>query len=228
MPQGTTVPRLTLKPLFVWWAMAATFFLAQINGFSDLPSELHTGNGISLASANQSLYAAVLSPQTRIQLSFGFATDEVFGPDQFFDSFTINLQDTDAKFTAVLAVLDASGLRLAPATPGALPVDPSSFRLESTMVPPLSTTLQKELSFRLDVPVPTEMVGSQINVVFDLFDNLDSVRSVGWFSDVSVVPEPSTWALLVLGIGLFGRTCLSKREKVPRSSLTAAAKPRSI
>jgi hypothetical protein len=192
-----------LKAFSLVWALPFISFLSLARG--EIPEELHTGGGIPLVSATQSLFAPNLVPETRLQLNFGFSTDEIFAPDQFFDSFTITLQDAGGLSTAVLLVADTSGVTLAPPTPGGIPVNPLSLNLESTAVPPLSLTLAKQLAFHLDAPIPAQMVGGQINVFFDLFDNLDSVPSLGWFSDVSIVPEPGSGSLMLLAVAVLGK-----------------------
>ena len=54
-----------------------------------------------------------------LAFNFGFETDEVFGPGQFFDSFTLTLRSVDDLVTLILVTADASGVVFAPSTPGA-------------------------------------------------------------------------------------------------------------
>ena|SRR5688572_24479602 len=206
---------------FLWVAL---FLLAPGKSLANLFLELPTGGGVPLISASQSLFAPVAIQDPRLELTFGFGTDETFAPGQFFDSFTISLQDSGAAFTAVLLAVDASGLTLAPPTPGGLAVNPLSFTFDSTSIPPLSTTLEKQFSFRLNAPIPAQMLGAPINVQFDLFDNLDSVKSIGWVSEIAIVPEPvpAIGALMLLAVAVFRislRAAHLRREAKPKAGL---------
>jgi hypothetical protein len=189
------VLRLCVVAVVIWLA-GATLALAQGSMVV-----LRTGGGIPLLSTNASLTVPFPAPDPRLQFDFGFSTDEVFAPGQFFDSFTVTLQDTGAVQTAILLVADASGLVIAPPTPGTILIDPSSIMNAPIPFPSLQPVLASKMAFTVIASIPPQLAQlQQLNVYFDLADNLDAVASLGWFDNVSIiVPEPAAAFLIVLG-----------------------------
>jgi hypothetical protein len=45
--------------------------------------------------------------------------------------------------------------------------------------------------------------GRSVLVRFDLFSNQDGMHSLGFYSDVAVVPEPEVWVLVMIGAVIF-------------------------
>lgn len=161
----------------------------------------NTGNGQSLVSEVQSILVESGLQQPRLVFDFGFATDETPAPGSFLDSFTVTLQDSAKSFSAVYLTADATGVAWAPPTPGALLVDPASITARPIAYPNLPPGLASQTAFEVSAPIPPQFLGNSVNLYFDLFDNLDSRISQGWFSGVNVVavPEPQALALLLVG-----------------------------
>lgn len=161
----------------------------------------NTGNGQSLVSEVQSILVQAGLQQPRLVFDFGFATDERPAPGSFLDSFTVTLQDSAQSFSAVYLTADATGVAWAPPTPGALFIDPASITARPITYPNLQPSLASQTAFEVSAPIPPQFLGSSVNLYFDLFDNLDSRISQGWFSGVNIVavPEPQALALLLAG-----------------------------
>ena len=161
---------------------------------------LRTGVGLPLQTESRSLALTGVEVEPVLQFSFGFATEEKFIPDTVFDSFTVTLQSSTSSLTAVCLAADIGGLLLAPPTPGGLTLDPATLRAQAIVYPSLQPVLPVRSAFQVSLPVPVSLRGGPVNIFFDLFDNLDSAASQGWFSDIVVlqVPEPRTWGLMFL------------------------------
>lgn len=189
-----------LMPMIVWLGAVSAAVSVRGQG-STQPVVLRTGGGIPLLSTNLSLTIPAVIPDPRLQFDFGFATDEVFGPGQFFDSFTVTLQDTGGLQSVVVLVADISGLVIAPPTPGTIPLDPTSVTNTAIPFPSLEPTLATRMAFTIVLPLPAPLAQlPQLNVYFDLADNLDTIQSLGWFNSVMIiVPEPAAGSLITLG-----------------------------
>jgi hypothetical protein len=185
--------------VFCWLASAGSLWAASS------PIVLNTGGGQPLQTESRQLSLDPLLIQPSLVFNFGFATDEAFAPGTFLDSFTVTIQTTDSQFTAVYLTTDASGTVLAPATPGALAIAPTTVSLGSIAYPPLSPLLSRQSAYAVSALIPSQFFGSSFNVYFDLFDNGDAVVSQGWFSDLRIadIPEPQAWSLLLAAIGLW-------------------------
>jgi hypothetical protein len=171
---------------------------------------LNTGSGTPLVSVSRPLFVAANLVEPRLQFDFGFATDEIFIPSTFLDSFTVTIQNPDQSLTAVYLTADASGTVLAPVTPGTLPIDAATINTSAINYPSLQPVLAHQRAFLVSAAIPSQFVGGSINVFFDLFDNQDLKASQGWFSNLQIVsvPEPQTWTLVLLA----GVLCWSFRR----------------
>jgi hypothetical protein len=167
----------------------------------------NTGGGQPLVSDVRPLFVDAALVQPRLQFNFGFATDESFVPNAILDSFTVTIQSSNQLYTAVYLTADASGVVWAPATPGALVIDPATIDFQAIAYPSLQPVLVLQRAFQVSALIPSQFLGGSINVYFDLFDNLNPQASQAWFSDlrVTAVPEPQAWMLLLLA----GLSCWS-------------------
>ena len=150
-----------------------------------------------------------------MQFAFGFATGETPQPGVLADSFTVTLQSLNQQITAVYATIDASGLVIAPPSPGAVALNPVSIQV--TPVPlSLSPARARKQSWAYQVSalIPAQFGAGPYNLYFDLFDNQNGIPSQGWFnvSGLVAVPEPSTLALFAGG-GLLLWRIRMKRKK---------------
>lgn len=103
--------------------------------------------------------------------------------------------------TLVVLTADAGGLVWAPFTPGAVPISPDTIARAPIAFPSLESVLVHQVAFAVTVPLPPVFSGL-LHVHFDLFDNLDSTASLGWFRAVQV-PEPATVTLLITAGAFF-------------------------
>lgn len=168
---------------------------------------LNTGGGATLVSQVQTVAVSSNPVQPRLEFNFGFATQEAVTQGRFLDSFSVTIQTLNQLTTALYLTTDASGIVLAPASPGAVVIDPASVTLLAIAYPSLQPVLPNQRAYQVSAPIPVEFRGGSVNVFFDLFDNLDAGASQGWFSDlhVAIVPEPGITGLLMLAAVL----CLS-------------------
>jgi hypothetical protein len=160
---------------------------------------LSTGGGSSRVVAQTNLFLPSGLTQPALDFSFGFATDEVAAPELFLDSFSLTILRTNDNAGAVFFTLDAGGLVLAPETPGGIFIDPSGLQVTPITYPTLQPVLLNQAAFHFIAEVPAELVGSNAQLIFSLFDNQDATASQAWFGQVSLIPEPGVAALLLLG-----------------------------
>lgn len=165
------------------------------------PVLLATGGGQPLVSASLPVPVFPASNPAPLEFRFAFGTDEVFSPGGVFDSFTITLQDAAMTHTLLLLTADASGVVWAPATPGAIALDPDSIARIATNYPSGQPVFARQVSYQVTVPVPAQYHGRSATLFLDLFDNLNTTASQGYFHLINV-PEPASWA-----IGLGGALC---------------------
>lgn len=175
---------------------------------------LNTGGGQPLISAVRPLFVDGVLVQPRLLFNLGFATDETGVPGSFLDSFTVTIQDLNQVFTAIYLTVDAAGTVVAPPTPGTVVIDSATISTDAMAYPSLNPVLLNRRAYAVSAPIPVQFIGSQINIYFDLFDNLNPIPSQGWFSDLTLqsVPEPATWTLLALGGAL---RLLRRRKRTP-------------
>lgn len=199
------------KGLNVWVGLGLLLSL-QLSWAQGTLTVLDTGGGQPLISRTNTVSVSSSLLQPRLEFNFGFGTAETPQPETFLDSFTVSIQDTQTQTNfAVYLTIDASGLVLAPPTEGALAIDPTTITVTDSTIgyPEGLATLANRSAYHISAAIPSQLVGGDINVFFDLFDN-QTVASQGWFSDLQVVPEPQAWALLVLGMGSW---CWIKRRR---------------
>ena len=153
--------------------------------------------GASFMSATQSL--RLETTQQQIQFAFGYATDELVSPGVFSDSFTLSLGGVNP-LLAILSTSDASGTVWAPSTPGTFPLSAGNLAVEEIAFPDLGTTFARQHAYAVTLTVPNEFTGQDLNFYSDFFNNQNGNHSLAWVGALSVVPEPSTWALLAVGL----------------------------
>ena len=115
---------------------------------------LRTGDGVPLQTEARSMMVNASLREPRLQFSFGFATEENVVPDRILDSFTVMLQDSNRLFTLVCLTADASGVLLAPPTPGGLPLDPATISAQAIPYPSLQPVLPSRSAFQISLPFP--------------------------------------------------------------------------
>jgi hypothetical protein len=164
---------------------------------------LRTGGGSPLVTFTELVSVPSNALPSALSFEFGFGTDEVPSPGVFLDSFSVTVQDAARLNTLVLLTADGSGMVWAPPTPGGVGISPDAILRSSIPFPSLTPVTAQQTAFLVTVPLPTVFSGA-VNVHFDLFDNLDSVASLGWYNRVRV-PEPGSWVLL--GGGLLWLCC---------------------
>jgi hypothetical protein len=164
---------------------------------------LQTGSGQPLASLSQTLPVnGLASPE--LVFNFGFVTQEVVQPGTLLSSFTVTVENPATAASAVLVTIDAGGPVWAPVSPGNLTLSDSQI-LRQGILPPTTPPVQGQGSaYSVVFPLPASLVGSTLQVSFDLFDDQSGKSSIGWYSGLALAstPEPGTWALLLLGAGL--------------------------
>ena len=163
---------------------------------------LRTGAGTPLVSATQAMGSFSASGPASFQFAFGFSTDEEPTPSLFLDSITLTLAEANGALTAIYNTTDRNGPFGAPPAPGTIFVSPDSIMRQPENFPDLDPDHAHRFSYLVTAPVPTELLGRELNFYVDLFDNQNGVNSLGWFS-ITPVPEPTTWALLVTALVFF-------------------------
>jgi hypothetical protein len=185
-----------------WPTIASFWFLsiAALVGQGTLrPTVLVTGTGQPLVTESRTIQTLSNAGEMRLSVHLGFSTEETSQPGIFADSFSLTLQPANSSLAPILYfTMDAGGVVWAPPSPGTFPIDPDSILRTPVSFPTLNPELPNQLSFQFDAPIPNEYVGQALSLHFDLFDNGNAARSLGWFSEPAIVPEPSEVALLFL------------------------------
>jgi hypothetical protein len=163
---------------------------------------LRTGGSTPLVSATQAMGSFSASGPASFQFAFGFSTDEEPTPSLFLDSMTLTLAEANGALTAIYNTTDRNGSLWAPPAPGAIFISPDSILRQSIAFPDLEPQHAHRFSYLVTAPVPTELLGRDLNFYVDLFDNQNSAHSLGWFS-IAPVPEPAVWAILATAVIFF-------------------------
>ena len=160
---------------------------------------LHTGDGSPLTTITQPLFVDPSIRSPTLAFDVGFSTEETPQPNVFLDSFTLTLQDKNKTFTTVYLTVDASGFSWAPSASGPVLIFPESVARRAITFPNLDPSLLHNFAYTVQAPIPQELVGRPLTLYLDLFDNQNSLRSLAWTSGFSIIPEPETWTLALLG-----------------------------
>jgi hypothetical protein len=146
---------------------------------------------------------SIVSEPTLV-FNFGFGTDEPFQDGFIFDSFSARVQTLSRSQVLTVVTADRTGVYVTPETPGGVVLTPGALVSVLTDFPSLQPALGVTAARNFRIALPATMADQPLELTFELFDNLNNVRSVGAFWDVHVVlvPEPSTVSLFLLG-GLF-------------------------
>lgn len=133
-----------------------------------------------------------------LEFDLGFGTNESWAPGAFSDSFTIGVQTAQGEQVFVLTA-DASGFTWAPAFPDGLSLDEADIVRELVPFGAPGESLAQASAYHARVELPASWSGEEVSVWFELFDNGNDIRSVAYFSNLKLVPEPRAAALLALG-----------------------------
>jgi len=165
------------------------------------PVVMHTGSGSMLLTDTVPYMSNPGLPASSfLHIHFGFATEEQPQPGVFPDSFTISL--TGPSGTVYLATADANGISWAPAVPGSLPISESEIQRQPILFEVSTEGLSPIGSYDLGYALPQTWLGIPLTINFDLFDNQNLQKSLGYYGMVPV-PEPSCGVLLLSGLVLW-------------------------
>ncbi len=179
---------------------------------------LQTGGAGALVTATEEIDPSG-QVEPRIRFAIGFATAEQPAPGALLDSFTFSLRGAAGSGPSVYYLTaDGSGLQLAPSTPGNLALDPQSISLTPIPFPEGLTGLPNGQAWEVLAPVPEGLRNGPLVVHLDLFDNGDLQASLGWASQVGVVPEPTSGVLLLVGLAAGGAMLRTRRDRRGRSA----------
>lgn len=171
---------------------------------------LQTSEGVFLVTEMRSLTWAPTDTPPMLYFSLGFSTDEAPSPGEFLDSLSVTLQTDNGDLTLLLLTIDAFGLVVAPPSPSAYPLDPNDVVSTPIEFPSIEPVLANQFAFEFSAALPEALLGRNTTLYFDLFNNQNSLQSLGWFSSEIRIPEPSAAALALLGVGV---ACLVRRFK---------------
>lgn len=145
----------------------------------------------------------------RLRYELGFATVETPGTGFLYDSLTVSLARADGSGSTVVVTGDAFGLTIAPLTPGGLLAGGGVAVTEIAPSLPELAGFPTTFAYTVDVELPPALRGFPLLTTFDFFHNDDGRLSRGY---ALVVPEPATWALLLVGGVLVGLSVRPARE----------------
>lgn len=184
--------------------------VAAITLFLSFPRHLNAAETVLFSGGTQPLLtverqldvpsSAISAPL--LTFHFGFSTEEIFEPGDIFDSFSVLLRNPTSGATGFLLTTDASGIVWAPTMEGGFQLDPEKIVRQSIPFADVDPNLSRKLAYEVSFALPEAFVGDRVNVIFDLFDNQNAARSLGYFSDLTVIPEPSTGVIWALGAAL--------------------------
>jgi hypothetical protein len=175
------------------WRTATSAAIAQQGG----AAVFQTGSGEVLATLEQTF----TSPAPFIlRFDFGFSTTEMVLPGVLLDSFTVSVRDESSGQSAILITADPTGFQKTPSSPGQVPINVDTISLRPITYPAGVPSVGQAQAFTFEATLPPVFGGSGTTLIFDLFDNQNSLGSVAFVDNVMVVPEPSSMALGALGI----------------------------
>ena len=154
------------------------------------------GQAFVTATEHVFLPANVTSPMLTFEV--GFTTDEGAVPNQTLDALTVSLQSPVTRQTAILMTADAAGTAWLPPPNGNLKLDPTALIFREVVFASVRK-LANAKAYQVNVSIPSELGGESVDLLFDLFDNQDLPQSFGYFTAVTVVPEPSIGMMVALG-----------------------------
>lgn len=180
-------------------AVVLSCFPAMGQGNFDSIKILRTMEGDPLITLSDPLLIPTGLAVPTVRFQFGFETDEVFAAGTVFDAVTVSFATPDGGTIVYVSTLDAGGAGFALVTPGAYQIDRSTIS-ELAIAPPLiDQGLLTKQAFDVTVMLPGFYAGQQNQVRLDLFDNRNGTSSLGWISNVVIVPEPVTTVMLLAG-----------------------------
>ena len=185
-----------------WWLTLLLSVAVMGSAAGRAQGVLNTEPGLGFTSQQVSVQFGrdLVSPM--LLLRFGFSTDEIVRAGEIADSFTISLVDDQGGLALVLVTADAGGVVWAPETPGTTPVARDSIVAAAIEYPSLTPVLANPLAYAIEVALTDEVLDRPLTLYFDLFSNDNDIASQAWFSEVTVVPEPATVALLAVGLAV--------------------------
>ena len=169
---------------------------------------LETSDSAVLVTETRSVAWGPSDTPPLLYFSLGFSTDEAPQPGEFLDSLSVTLQTDNGDLTFLLLTIDAFGLVVAPPTPSLDPLNPNDVVSTPIEFPSVEPVLANQFAFRFTAFLPDALAGRDASLFFDLFNNQNSLQSLGWFSSEIWIPEPSVATLLAVGIGL---SCVMRR-----------------
>lgn len=118
----------------------------------------------------------------QLEFIFGFSTEEPVSLQDFFDSFSITLQNNDdSSNSALLLTADRSGTQWEPSNPGGLTLDPSWISYGARAFPAgITPDLPFDQAFAVTFHIPAEFLNETNTLFLDLFDNQDANRSLAF------------------------------------------------
>ena len=165
-----------------------------------------------------------LAVPSMLAFDFAFST-EATSAAAFPDSFAVSIITTlDGDFLDIL-VVDLFGVIPDPSDgiegiTGALPID-VDYNSSVTIAGFVPFGGGTTYSGRISLMLPSEVLGEEATIYFDLFDELNGAATIAAVDNIAIepktasVPEPSSFALLVVGggglLGVTGRKKLQRR-----------------
>jgi hypothetical protein len=188
------------------WILTTAVFLGSLTtGWAQgttSPTILLTGAGSPLITETRTLSTSDGAGELRLQLEVGFSTEEFIQSGTFADSYTLTLESEDNSLAPILCfTMDIAGVVWAPPTPGAFPFSADSIIRTNIPFPSVNPDLPNRIAYLIELPIPQVFRGNDLNFHFDLFDNGNSSRSLAWFREAVIVPEPSgLWLFLIVAL----------------------------
>ena len=151
---------------------------------------MRSGDVSALQLRTRPIHFDALPGEFSISFSFGFATDEVPGEDEIFDSVTLVLQNTNTGLTAMIATADATGFTWLPSTAGLLPLLASALALVPTSFPEVQSLPLHRAAYQVTLLMPAALADGWTDLTMVLYDYPNGLTSVGWLGPVTVIPPP--------------------------------------